>query len=235
MNSAPDNEMSEAQKRLAELSRRQNRMAAQSERYSKFVRRIRLILPLVAIAIIAALMTWPMQDSNVAVLEEDQQQSLQSIRKNELSNPRFESVDEKNQPYTITASKAVQDSQNESLLLLSEPVGDMLLNSGNWIAIQAAIGHYWQNDKKLFLEQDVRLFHDEGYEMTMDKLDIDLNARTAQSDTQVYGHGPASTIEAQGLRGDNMRGVLSFNGPAKLVLHDAGSLNALGNAGGNDG
>lgn len=228
--------MSEAQKRLAKFAhKKKNKNFEQSAAYSLFVRRVRLLLPLVAIAIIAALMTWPAQEQNIAVLEEEQKQSLQNVRKNELESPRFESVDDENRPYTVTADKAIQAPEDENILLLSNPVADMLLNTGNWVAIKSDNGTYLQDAEKLTLEDNVRLFHDDGYEMVMKKLDINLKTRTASSNTSVAGQGPAGSIEATGLRGDNMLGVLAFTGPAKLILKDGGSLGGLASSGQNDG
>lgn len=235
MENSDEEQMTEAQKRLAQFSRKQNQTLAQSNKYSNVVRKLRLILPMVAIAIIAALLTWPTQERNVTILQEEQKQSLQNIRKNELSAPRFESVDEKNQPYTLTADKAVQKPDDENIMLLTKPLGDLLMNSGSWIAIKAEDGTFWKDTEKLKLKTNVRLFHDDGYEMTMDELHIDLKARTAQSDTPVSGQGPAGSIEATGLRGDNEAGTLAFTGPAKLILKDSGSLNSLGQTGKNDG
>lgn len=227
MNNSGNENMTEAQKRLAKFSRKQSETFAQSNQYSNIVRKLRLILPMVAIAIIAALLTWPTQERNIAILQEEQQESLQNIRKNELSAPRFESVDEKNQPYTLTADLAVQKSDDENVMLLTKPLGDLLLNSGSWIAIKAEDGTYWKDEEKLLLTKNVRLFHDEGYEMTMAELHIDLKTHTAKSETPIKGQGPAGSIEASGLNGDNANGILTFTGPAKLILKDAGSLNSL--------
>lgn len=227
--------MTEAQKRLAKFSRKQSQTVAKSNQYSNTVRKLRLILPMVAIAIIAALLTWPTQERNISILQEEQKESLQNIRKNELSAPRFESVDEKNQPYTLTADKAVQKPDDENIMLLTKPLGDLLLNSGSWVAIKAEDGTYWKDVEKLLLTKNVRLFHDDGYEMTMAELHIDLKTHTATSKTPIKGHGPAGTIEAKGLAGDNTQGILTFTGPAKLVLKDAGSLDSLSQAGQNDG
>lgn len=222
----------EIRARLERLSRYgADKQIVHNSSYSAFIRRLRLILPLVAVAIIAALLVWPSQDSDIAVLEEEQKEALKTIRKNELTNPKFQSVDDKNQPYTITAHKAVQDERDEDLLLLETPVGDLQLTSGNWVAIKAVEGEYWQAAQKLDLKGDVRLFHDEGYEMTMAALHLNLKDKQALSDSDVSGHGPAGSLEAKGLKADNNNGVLIFTGPAKLVLKDSGSLQGLNTQG----
>lgn len=218
-----------AQERLAQFSRK-DKQSSDHKAYTVFIRRMRLILPLVAIAVIAALFTWPVQEKDIAILKEEQKEALKTVRKNELESPKFESVDDKNQPYTITADKAIQKGEEKDILLLTKPVGTIKMNDGKNVSLQADDGTYWQSDEKLFLQQNVRLSNDDGYEMLTAELRIDLSANTANTDTDVEAFGPAGTLKAKGLKGNNQNGTLIFTGPAKLVLTDAGSLNALGGA-----
>lgn len=219
---------SESQARLERLSRyRSGRAAGNSESYSALIRRMRIILPLIAMVIIAALMAWPSMDNKISVLKEEQAASLQTIRKNELTNPKFESVDEKSQPYTLTAQRALQDENDEQILHLEQPEGELALNSGEKVGLKADKGLYLQAASQLKLNDDVRLLHSQGYEMSMTHLDLDLKAGTAQTDSNIQGQGPAGSLEATGLSADNTSGVLVFNGPARLVLKDSGSLQGL--------
>ena len=221
----------QGQKRLERLGRfSADKKVTHSAGYTNFIRRMRLVLPLVAVCIIVALITWPDQRSTIAILEEDQKESLQTIRKNELSNPKFESVDNKNQPFTITADRAVQADNNEDILLLERPVGELVLNTGGRVTLKSQNGKYWQNQQKLKLEDDVELNNSDGYTMGTARLDIDMNAGTARSDMDVSGFGPAGTLVAKGLFADNPNNILIFDGPARLVLKDAGSLQGLANS-----
>lgn len=219
---------SESEARLERLSRyRGDRAIGGSESYSALIRRMRIILPLVAMAIIAALMAWPSMDNKISVLKEEQAASLQTIRKNELTNPKFESIDEKSQPYSLTAKRAVQDEQDEQILHLEQPEGELALNSGEKVGLKADKGLYLQAASQLKLNDDVRLLHSEGYEMGMTHLDLDLKAGTAQTDSDISGKGPAGSLEAKGLNADNANGLLVFHGPARLILKDSGSLQGL--------
>lgn len=227
----PQKKLTPAQERLAQFSRKNNNKSAHHHAaYTTFIRRMRLFLPLAAIAVMAALFTWPVQEKDIAILKDEQKEALKTVSKNELESPKFESVDEKNQPYTITADKAVQKGEQKDILLLTNPVGSLQMNNGNTIRLKADDGTYWQTDEKLFLQQNVRLSNNDGYEMLTRELHIDLAARTATTDTDVEAFGPAGTLTAKGLKGDNQANTLIFNGPAKLVLTDAGSLNGLGGA-----
>jgi lipopolysaccharide export system protein LptC len=203
-----------------------------SETYSRVISRLRLVLPIIAFAIIAALLSWPSMDKNALILEPEQRDSLSTVRKNELTNPRFESVDSKNQPYTIIAERAAQDDSNADMIILSAPVADMQLQSGNWIALRAATGFYHQTEQTMDLREDVHLYHDAGYEMTMAQLGIDMRESIAETQSAVRGHGPAGTLDAEnGLHLDNKSSILTFHGPAKLVLKESGkALSGLGRA-----
>lgn len=223
----------QGQKRLERLGRfSADKQVTHSAGYTSFIRRMRLVLPLVAVCIIVALITWPDQRSTVAILEEDQKESLQTIRKNELSNPKFQSVDDKNQPFTITADKAVQADNNEDILLLERPVGELVLNTGGRVTLKSERGKYWQMQEQLKLTNNVELENSDGYTMSTAQLDIDMDAGTARSEADVSGFGPAGTLVAKGLSVNNATGILVFNGPARLVLKDAGSLQGL--AGGSE-
>ncbi len=187
--------------------------------YSRFIRWMRLVLPLIALTITAIVFAWSnMSDENIVPVQE-QTKAPKTIGKNELLNPRFESTDEKKQPYTITARRALQGETNEDLILLDEPLADILLNSGNWVALEARQGAFRQDNQRLLLKGNVRLFHDRGYQMETAQLQLDLEKNTAWSEEAVYGQGPAGTLEASGLKANSSTGVLVFLGPAKLILN----------------
>ncbi len=202
--------------RLERLSGASN-ARAYNPKYSKFIRLMRLILPLFALVIVGLVFAWGnMSDDNIVPVESAK--APKSIGKNELLNPRFESVDDKKQPYTITAKRAMQGEENEDYILLKEPLADIMLNSGNWVAIKSVEGGFSQDHQRLLLRGGVEMFHDDGYQMRTPILNVDLEAGTAWSEDDVSGQGPAGTIEAKGLQLDNNKGELIFTGPAKLTL-----------------
>ncbi len=197
-------------------------------RYSKFVRRMRLILPLIALGIVAIIFTWGNMSEESFVSTKDPANAPKSIGKNELLNPRFESIDEKGQPFTITAKRALQGKENDNLVILEEPVGDMMLEGGSWIAIESDQGAFRQDNQRLLMRGNVRLFHDQGYQMSMEQLNIDMKGNTAWSETPVYGQGPEGTLSAQGLNADSNKEILIFTGPATLVLNMGDKNSGLG-------
>jgi lipopolysaccharide export system protein LptC len=203
--------------KLHRLIRERDTSNVYNPKYSKFIRRARLILPLIALAIFAIVFVWNDVERN-KIIPAKELASTPTIGKNELVNPRFESTDSDNQPYTITAKRAVQNKEDNNLVMLEKPLGDMKMNNGDWIAIEADRGSFRQDSKILLLRGKVRLYHDKGYQLEMEELDVDLNKNTAFSKVDVAGQGPEGTLAAKGLEGDSTAGKVIFNGPAKLIL-----------------
>lgn len=212
--------------KLSGLSRGENRSNTDVHRYTKLIRSLKIILPLIALCIVAVLFTSNMFEGDALAPKALQEDVTPVAGTNQLVNPRFDSVDEKNQPYTITAESALQNLKSERIAL-KKPLADIVLNSGQWIALQSDTGEFNQKTQKLHLDENVRLYHDAGYQFSMQTVDIDLKANTAVSDTHVEGHGPMGTLDAKGLQANGETEQLVFIGPAKLVLYDTDN-NSIG-------
>ena len=209
----------EDRKRL-DLLLQGERRAGGGARYTRFVRAMRLVLPLIAVGIVGLLVSWPRVEERMAPPPEAASAPApETVGQNELINPRFESEDQKSQPFTITAARAVQSSDNPDIVFLEKPVGDINLADGSWVAAEAGRGAFNQRAERLILEESVRLFHDKGYEIVTERLLIDMAARIAWSDAAVKGQGPAGTLAASGVRAEAGTGTVIFTGPAKLVLN----------------
>ncbi len=206
-------------KRFLQLGKTSRSRRLPGKGYTTFVHIMRLALPMVAIGIIGLLLSWPRVEETMAPIPEQAAGMPQTVGKNELVNPRFESMDDKKQPFTITAQRAVQSDNDPSVVLLESPVADITLTGGTWLAAEAERGAYRQNADRLLLQGKVRLYHDEGYEVTTRKLLVNLKSRQAWSDEPVFGQGPAGTLQATGLQAHAATGQLIFTGPVKLVLN----------------
>lgn len=215
--------------RLGRLTENVRAPVRSGKGYTRFVRSMRLLLPLAALVMTVVIVVWPDMEEKVVplALEDVLPDQSESVR-NELLSPRFESTDQDQQPYTITAARAIQSQDNPELVQLEQPMADMLMKDGAWIAIEAKNGVYEQNADRLFLHGAVKLFHDRGYQLETDELRVDMKTRQAWSDKPVQAQGPEATLEAAGLEGAAGDGVLIFTGPAKLVLTGKESDLSLG-------
>lgn len=213
-----------APSRLSQLSVGDDRTTKISRKYSAFVKSLRFILPLLALGMTVVVLTWDEAGRRIAPkMKEEVIPASQNIQ-NELLKPVFNSVDDKNQPYTVTADKATQSREDPDLIELDKPVATLAMNSGEKIDANAKMGLYQQKAQKLNLEGDVHLIHSNGYTLITEELRVDLVTQKAYSGMDVRVEGPGGTIDATGLEGDSDTGSLIFTGPAKVTLYSDGNL-----------
>lgn len=206
--------------RIERLSRREPPAQAYGAGYTKFVRTMRLVLPLIAAGIVMILFLWPAgrDEAIVPVAQERTMLKDQKIAKNELINPQFESADKKNNPYKISAARAIQGEKNEDLIMLEKPVGVMTMEGGAKIEVTSLTGAYRRDTERFFLSGQVDFLHDKGYRLRSEEAHIDLRGKLAWTERAVQATGPDLSIDAKGMTANSETGEVVFSGPAKLVL-----------------
>lgn len=191
-------------------------------RYSLFVGLMKLLLPAMAAALILLVIAWPQftidKDAfrlGLSRLAPRQAENLSML------NARFDGIDEKDQPFTITADMATQSDRNQELIDLELPKADISLDDGTWLALTARAGQYDRDSRQLDLIGSVSLFHDQGLEMRTESARIDLAGGTAEGSQPVQGHGTAGVIDAQGFRVFDRGERIVFTGRSHLTLFPA--------------
>ena len=189
------------------------------DRYSLFVGLMKVVLPAMAAALILLVVAWPQfsgEDENfrlgISNLGLDQLENLSML------NARFDGIDEKEQPYTITADMATQSRQAENLIELELPKADITLQDGTWLALTARAGEYDREAGRLDLEGAVSLFHDQGFELQTSAARISLAEGIAEGDEPVQGFGAAGAIESEGFRVLDRGRRIIFTGRSQLTL-----------------
>lgn len=216
------NAIAEHEARIERLSRREKSQSTRSLGYSRFVRIMRMALPLAALGIVTILLIRTgVEDKLIVPVDSDKPRIKdQNIAKNELLNPKFESMDKKRQPYKITADRAVQGEKNKDLIMLDRPVGVMTMKGDVQLTVHSDTGAYRQDTERFFLQGEVFMQHDDGYSLSSEEAHIDLKQNFAWSDKDVQGQGPDILIDAKGVRANGNTGEIVFSGPATLVLEN---------------
>ena len=208
-----------SEERLTELDFKANN-ASVNKSYSRFIKSMRLALPLLALVLTVVVMAWPEMDDKIVTFKKEHLLPNTNLAENELINPRFNSRDRDLNPYTVTATRAIQNQQEPDLIKLDSPTGNMTLKDGALLDVKANAGSYEQKEEKLFLESDVELTHQSGYVLTTDELRVDLKNGQAFSDKDVQITASEGNIEATGLDGNLETEILIFKGPAKMKLNN---------------
>jgi lipopolysaccharide export system protein LptC len=175
-------------------------------------------LPAAALAVLALIVLWPELsgvDDRVRLSYRKPDHAITDSAR--LVAPRYVGRDERGRPYELAAATAEQASGSQTVTL-ARPVGDMTLEDGAWVALQAETGWYQRDRALLDLEGEVTLFHDAGYEIRTARARIDLAAGRAEGDDPVAAQGPPGTLDGAGFRLEERGAVVIFTGPARMVL-----------------
>jgi lipopolysaccharide export system protein LptC len=191
--------------------------------YTRLVKALRFILPLVAVIIIAVLITRLTQDPKTQTIADVPQAEKTTPGVIELIAPKYEGLDSDGQPYTVTADKAVRSPSAPDTVVFENPVADITLKDKTWLAIKAKGGSFDRKAALLLLNDTVTLYHDSGYEMKLQDIKIDLKEKTAVSDFPLTAQGPMGGIAAQNMHVENHGDLVVFGGPVTLTLYKLSS------------
>ena len=197
--------------------------------YSRFANSMRIALPLVAVAIVALVISWPqltekpkkfsVSVSNMSSTEAGGQQII---------NARFTGTDAQNRPYSVTADTASQVKDDPDMVDMAFPKADITLQSGAWLALSAETGTFNRKTQALNLQGQVNLFHDMGYELRTAEADILLKEGTASGDKPVSGQGPLGNIQSTGFRILDRGKRVLFTGRSRLIMYPAAQKGSKG-------
>lgn len=158
--------------------------------YSKTLKIIRLVLIIGIIGIIALLVIWPRISAveQRPLTRQDIDALTQAEKVNTLLNPVFNSRDTNNNPFTVIAAEAVQDRDNQDIVVLKNPTATFFDGDTREINLIADQGRLNQSSKLLELDDNITLTMDIG------------------------------KIQGQKLKIDQQNQTITFYGPTKAVM-----------------
>ena len=128
---------------LQDYGRTRAASAAADSARSNLVRTLRFVLPGVAALLIGAVAAWPLLQSRIGRIPIGFSTVTQDeIDQQRMINPRYVGVDDRNQPFTITADAATRIDAKSNLVELDRPKADMALKDGHWVALTATSGTF---------------------------------------------------------------------------------------------
>jgi lipopolysaccharide export system protein LptC len=177
------------------------------------------VLPLAAMALLALIALWPEIDRASTRARLTMNHVSGELDGGRLIDARYNGVDEKGRPYTVTAATAWQiDAERVGLTL---PKGDITLENGTWLMLTSKEGTFIQHANQLDLVKEVTLYRDDGTTMHTESASIDLKAGAAAGSEPVHVEGPFGVLDAQGFTVMDKGTAIDFPGPAHVVLNGA--------------
>lgn len=211
---------------FSEHMTRPPQIVAVSERYSRFVGLMKLMLPLSATALVAIVITWPYLSGR----EDGIPLSFASVglgldENVFMTNARYMGSDDKDQPYTLTAEIITEEEGANDAIHLTKPQADIMLNDGSWLALTANSGILLRESEQLFLEGQVNFFSDAGYEFRTSRAEINLASKRVHGEEPIEGQGPFGILNADSFRFENQGNTMFFEGRVRMTFYpDAGDM-----------
>ena len=177
------------------------------------------LLPLGAAVLLASIALWPEIQATTAGARLAMKGVSGQVEGGRLIDARYNGIDQKGRPYTLTAATARQVTPDRISLTL--PKGDITLENGTWLMLTARDGTYLQSLNHLDLVNDVTLYRDDGTVMHTASASLDLKAGAAAGAEPVHVEGPFGVLDAQGFTVMDKGTAIDFTGPAHVVLNGA--------------
>jgi lipopolysaccharide export system protein LptC len=162
-------------------------------RRSRFVFMSKIALGVMITLLLGLIIILPlMQDeSRITLTSEAPGEELQPV----MVNPKFQGMDGQNQPFTVTATRA---SHTDADTVQMENIqADMTMKDRTWLALSSNTGTLNLKDQTLLLAGNVKLYHDQGYEFSTERVRIDTATGNATGESPLTGQGSIGNFRAE--------------------------------------
>ena len=206
----------ETQEAKALRSKRQ-RLAAPGGTHDKLVSLLAKALPM-GVGVIAALMVvTPLSPRGEISFLLDRTKVAVINERLSVDNAMYRGTDAQGRPFSLTAGDAVQKSQAEGIVRLSDLVARILLRDGP-ASVQAPAGQYDIRQEVVSVPDGVVVTAADGYRMVANGVSVDLPEKTLVGSGGVSGAVPAGTFSANTLRADLDARIVLLDGNARLNM-----------------
>jgi lipopolysaccharide export system protein LptC len=205
--------------------------------YSRFVRIMKVALPIVAFSLIVLVVLYSAtgrEGGNVAI----QFETLSSVDKDrQLVKPKLTGTDGRGQPFTVTANGATQAPGKTRKLSIDDVTADITLQDRSWVSVGAVHGLLDVEGKTLDLTQTINIYSDRGYECHTESARYDFGKGLLKGEKPINCQGPMGLISGQKFEGLRDPGIMRFTGgvsttyfptPREGIAKDAAQTNPEG-------
>ena len=191
---------------------------AKARRHSRFVRALRIALPIGAIAVLGLYFT----SSNLTISLGNMEASVGDIEINRDSlrmiNPKLEGVTEKNGAYVLTADYAEQDTSDLTTLYLHKVSAKLTQPEDGWSRLTAPKGTFRTKIEELELLGGIDVTSSSGASARVERAVIDMKAQLIRSKDPVEVETADGTLTADGLEISAAEKRILFNGNVHLHI-----------------
>ena len=179
--------------------------------YSRFVRIMKVMLPLVACSLIVLVVVYSSKgrEATVKIVAKD----VAGVNNDrQLVSPKLTGTDGRGQPFTVTAKGATQAPGKARRLTIDEVTADITMQDKSWVQVGAIQGDLDVEGKTLDLKKSINIYSDQGYECHTEAARYDFGSGLLKGDAPIKCQGPMGIFNAQRFEGLRDPRVLRFMG-----------------------
>lgn len=204
-----------------------------AERHSRRVRRLKIVVPIVALAIAAGFAVWSFS-SLIGLPGVSADGAAFSEGKLVMANPKMEGYTKDGQPYLITAGRAVQNMTGEGAIDLEEIDARIPTESGGWIKVEADTGVYDNAAGTVDLAGGILVTTDDGLDAKLSTAALDMSAGAMHSADPVDISMGRMHIVADSMNIQDKGKVLTFDRRVRVEISPSMVAAADGAGGGSN-
>lgn len=205
--------------RMDDWTFRNRQRADETLGYSRFVRIMKVMLPLVAFSLIVMVLVYSSVGRDGAggkvTITATEMSELTNDR--QLVNPKLSGTDGRGQPFTVTAKSATQAPGKTQKMYFDKVVADVTMQDKSWVQVDATKGLLDAEAKTLDLTETINIFSDKGYECHTKTARYDFGLGLLKGDNPIDCQGPLGLITGQKFEGLRDPGIMRFTGGVTTV------------------
>ena len=167
---------------------------SRAERHSRRVRRLKILLPFLAVVMSAGFAGYSFVSTpaSVAIQAED---SAFAEGKLVMNSPKLEGFTKDGRPYSVNATRAIQDFDKQDIINLDGIDAKMPVEAQNWARVEATSGVYDRAANTLDVPTDILVTTTDGLVAKLKSafLDIDNGSLKSTAPVDIQSHGSRIT------------------------------------------
>ncbi len=175
-------------------------MATYDNSYSRFVAWVKIILPLVALALLSTLFLFSRPQDIELTIPYAQVEIDQIVREERISAPTYTGMTQDGSAIAISALTAMPDAADPQRMIARDLTARIETTGGTLIEIDAAQGTINGAEEVATLGGGVQIETSTGYLIDAEGLRTSLSDTALQSDGPVEAQGPLGTLEAGAMQ-----------------------------------
>lgn len=204
------------------VSRDRIQAFGRAERHSRVVRRLKFLLPLTALTIAGVFIVYSyvLPPEGVSVGAES---AAFSEGKLVMANPKLEGFTKDNKPYSMTATRATQEFDQQGIVDLEGISARMPIEAGNWAQVEAETGIFDRTANTIQLNTNVMVTTTDGMVAKLHTAFLDIDKGTLKSDDPVDIQMKGSRITSDAMTVLENGRVVVFDRRVRMNI-DAGQV-----------